>query len=106
MVTSAGSSCPWPRGLLKWSSRISICSWRSTTALSNHLEREQRTGTHVRAPPPTCSKRILPLAFDRHADHVAPFGPRAVIVAHVGVAQQFMQDDPGVRRALTDAAVD
>src|SRR5690349_23016983 len=35
----------------------------------------------------------------------AVFRPTAVVVLDVLVAQQFLQHEPGVRRALTDAAV-
>src|SRR5207249_8732087 len=39
------------------------------------------------------------------ADEVAPFGPRAVVVANLVQAQQIFEDEPGVGAALTDAAV-
>src|SRR5262249_41612841 len=39
------------------------------------------------------------------SDHAAPLGPRAVVVLHVLVAEQLLQHEPGVRRALADAAV-
>jgi len=42
---------------------------------------------------------------DGRADEVAPFGPRTVVVTNVTVAQEILQDEPGVRTALTDAAV-
>src|SRR5690606_30994401 len=42
---------------------------------------------------------------DGYADQGAVLGPRAVVVLDVGVAEQLAQDKPGVRRALTDAAV-
>src|SRR3712207_2941455 len=44
--------------------------------------------------------------LDRCTDHVAPLGPRAVVVADVRVAEQLVQHEPGVRGALADAAVD
>src|SRR5579885_1092353 len=67
-------------------------------------------------PPPTAadhgSKRGVAgalsgpaLLLDRHADHVAPLGPAAVVVADVGVAQQLVQHEPGMAAALADAAV-
>src|SRR5690349_11436322 len=43
--------------------------------------------------------------FDRHADQRAVLGPGAVVVLHVAVAEQLVQGEPGVRGALTDAAV-
>src|SRR5215212_3329739 len=42
---------------------------------------------------------------NRHADHAAPLRPGAVVVAHVGVAKQLAQYEPGVARALADAAI-
>src|SRR5213594_1976314 len=42
---------------------------------------------------------------DGRTDEVAPFGPRTVVVTNVTVAQEILQDEPGVRTALTDAAV-
>ncbi len=42
---------------------------------------------------------------DGGADEVAPFGPRAVVVADPAEAQQILEDEPGVRAALADAAV-
>ena len=43
--------------------------------------------------------------FDRHVDEVAPLGPRAVVVLDVLLAEQLVQHEPGVRRALADPAV-
>src|SRR2546421_9421850 len=45
------------------------------------------------------------LFLDRGSDCAAPFGPGAVVVAHVGIAEQLAQHEPGVSRALADAAV-
>src|SRR6266568_91219 len=42
---------------------------------------------------------------DGSADEVAPFGPRAVVIANLAEAQQILEDKPGVRTALADAAV-
>src|SRR5712664_1557335 len=42
---------------------------------------------------------------DGGADEVAPFGPRAVVVAHVVVAEQILQNEPGMRAAFPDAAI-
>src|SRR5690348_7944612 len=44
-------------------------------------------------------------ALDRGADGVAPLGPAAVVVAHAVVAEEIAQHEPGVARALADAAV-
>src|SRR4026209_818349 len=43
--------------------------------------------------------------LDRDADHAAPLGPAAVVVADALVAEQLVEDDPGVRRALADPAI-
>ena len=43
--------------------------------------------------------------LDRHADEAAVLGPAAVVVADALVAEQLMQHEPAVRRALADAAV-
>src|SRR6266849_9476102 len=45
------------------------------------------------------------LFLDGRADQAAPFGPGAVVVAHIRVAEQEMQDIPGVAAALADAAI-
>src|SRR6266446_2253408 len=41
----------------------------------------------------------------RHVDHASPFGPGSVVVSDLVVAEQVFEDEPGVRRALTDAAI-
>src|SRR5690606_17410794 len=41
----------------------------------------------------------------RDVDHAAPFGPGAVVVLDVLVAEEVAQGEPGVRGALADAAV-
>src|SRR4051812_16411585 len=43
--------------------------------------------------------------LNRHVDEVAPLGPRAVVVLDVGLAEQLVEHEPGVRRALADPAV-
>src|SRR6266568_7058062 len=50
--------------------------------------------------------RYLGGLLDGEADAVAPFGPGAVVVADLAVAEQLVQDEPGVAGALADAAVD
>src|SRR4051794_41493209 len=37
---------------------------------------------------------------------IAPLGPGAVVVLHVVLAEQLVQHEPGVPRALADAAID
>src|SRR3954471_10163880 len=56
-------------------------------------------------PPPEVVSASLHVFLDWHRDHVAPLGPRAVVVLHVAFAQQLVQHEPGVRRALADPAV-
>src|SRR5436190_9811617 len=43
--------------------------------------------------------------LDRRGDHVAVFGPAAVVIFHVRNAEQIFQREPRVARALADAAV-
>src|SRR4029453_17588544 len=45
------------------------------------------------------------LLLDRHVDHVAPLGPRTVVVAHVLEPQEVLQREPAVAAALADAAI-
>ena len=47
--------------------------------------------------------KLLPL--DGGPDGVAPLGPGAVVVADVVVAEQVVEHEPGVARALADTAV-
>ena len=50
-------------------------------------------------------RRDVDVLLDGDGDHVAPLGPRAVVVLDVVVAEQLVQHEPGVRRALADPAV-
>src|SRR6266542_7137375 len=43
--------------------------------------------------------------LDRDADHAAPFRPRAIVVANTLVAEELVQDEPAVGRALADPAI-
>src|SRR6266852_6689890 len=43
--------------------------------------------------------------LDRSAHEAAPFGPGAIIVAHLWIAQQISQYKPGMRRTLPNATV-
>src|SRR4051794_26640714 len=43
--------------------------------------------------------------FDRHTDHRAVLGPGPVVVLDVAEAEQLLEHEPRVRRALADAAV-
>ena len=47
----------------------------------------------------------LDVLLDRDVDQVAPLGPGAVVVLDVVLAEQLVQDEPGVRGALADPAV-
>src|SRR5919112_2628947 len=52
------------------------------------------------------SRAVNPsLALYGGADQVAPLGPRAVVVAHVVVAEEVGENEPGVRGALPDPEV-
>src|SRR5690606_30110711 len=48
---------------------------------------------------------LLVALGDRHADEVAPLGPRAVVVADLRVAEQVGEHEPGEARPLADPAV-
>src|SRR5437899_1647191 len=99
-----------------------LTTWRPRHRTKGDLER--RRPRRGRAPavqfpaleqklPPLCSAscgdRLLltgaSFVDDGRTDEVAPFGPRTVVVTNVTVAQEILQDEPGVRTALTDAAV-
>src|SRR3954467_9733003 len=43
--------------------------------------------------------------LDRHADHAAPLGPAAVVVADALVAEELVEHEPAVGAALADPAV-
>src|SRR3954451_8021771 len=51
------------------------------------------------------AEHISTSQLDRGAHQGAVFRPTAVVVLDVPVSQQLLQHEPGVRRALTDAAV-
>src|SRR4051794_18920509 len=72
---SPGSRFPLPRRPLQWKTRP---SWLRT-----------------------CSDVLL----DRYADQRAVLRPRAVVVLHVRLVEDLVQDEPRVRRPLADAAV-
>src|SRR6202050_1287565 len=50
-----------------------------------------------------CSLAVPKL--DRNTDQRTVLGPRAVVVLHVRLAEQFVQHEPGVRGPLADTAV-
>src|SRR6058998_3199659 len=50
----------------------------------------------------SCPDRLL---FDRRPDEVAPLRPRPVVVLHVRVPEEVLQDEPRVGRPLPDPAV-
>ena len=53
----------------------------------------------------SCSYWLGVAHLDRRADERAVLGPRPVVVAHVAVAEDLGQHEPGVAGALADAAV-
>src|SRR5215213_8599801 len=101
----------------------------TTSAVNSSEESSRRT----KAPPtvwpaPSTTRPVMTVSFSRStlegnvspcfgAEHIstsqldrgthqgAVFGPTAVVVLDVLVSQQFLQHEPRVRRALTDAAV-
>src|ERR1700757_5101174 len=58
------------------------------------------SGTSATNSSPVPSSRAQPGAEGR-----AVLGPRTVVVLHIGLAQDLVQHEPGVRRALADPAV-
>ena len=101
-------------------------SSRSPTSFAGHeMQRLLRKGVPIKTPTYTVDGHLvwgatarivqsllerlraaaLDVLLDRHGDHVAPLGPGAVVVLHVVLAEQLVQHEPGVRRALADAAV-
>src|SRR5882757_7844907 len=52
-----------------------------------------------------CSALRSDVLLDGNGDHVAPLRPRSVVVLDVVLAEQLVEHEPGVRRALADAAV-
>src|SRR3954451_18551098 len=63
------------------------------------------TSTPSSERPPTGGEHISGTNLDRDADQRAVLGPRAVVVLHVLLVEDLVQHEPGVRAALTDAAV-
>src|SRR5882757_247864 len=101
----------------------------TTSAVNSSLESSRRTN----APPtdwpaPSTTRPVITVSFSRStlagnvspcfgAEHIstsqlnrdshqgAVFGPTAVVVLHIRVAEKLTQHEPGVRRTLTDPAV-
>src|SRR5690242_20835489 len=59
----------------------------------------------ARTPPCFGAPHMVSSLLDRDADERAVLDPAAVVVLDVGLAQQLAQHEPGVARALADAAV-
>src|ERR1700712_134978 len=59
------------------------------------------------ARPPPCfgAPHMVSSLLDRDADEGAVLDPAAVVVLDVGLAEQLLQHEPRVRRALADPAV-
>src|SRR5205823_8531108 len=73
-----------------------------------HGRRQLRVGSHRPDRPGTAGTAAagaLGALLDRDVHHVPPLRPRAVVVLDVVVAQELVQHEPGVRRALADPAV-
>src|SRR5699024_6250654 len=88
-------------------------------AADGHRQRYRRNRRRLRPGPPaglrsqgwsrqSSAARHLPglgAGGDRHGHDIAPFGPGSVVVAHVVVAEQVRENEPGVAGAFADAAV-
>src|SRR3954453_1594503 len=83
------------------------CEMQTTSGHSARLENTTATACPAAAvaPPPEVVGASLHVFLDRYSNHVAPLGPGAVVVLHVALPEEFVQDEPGVRRALADPAV-
>src|SRR4051794_28402214 len=101
----------------------------TTSAVNSSLESSRRTNAPpTDCPEPSTTRPVITVSFSRStlagnvrpcfgAEHIstsqldrgahqgAVFRPTAVVVLYVLVSQQFLQHEPGVRRALTDPAV-
>ena len=71
------------------------------------LGRDRADPRRAAGAPPDCDApaTLLDVLLDRDVDQVAPLGPRAVVVLDVVLAEQLVEHEPGVRRALADPAV-
>ena len=67
--------------------------------------RRRRATARPRSRRTSGSRTRLVAERDGHADQRAVLGPGAVVVLDVLLAEQLLQHEPGVRRALADAAV-
>src|ERR1700722_2650548 len=95
-----------PAGAPQLSLLMSAPRWRSSAAFADALCLLVRS--QARSPCLLVRSQARSLAvsqLDRHANQGAVLGPRPVVVLHVRQAQDLVQDEPGVRRALADPAV-
>ena len=46
-----------------------------------------------------------PSLSDWRTDEVSPFGPRAVVVLHIAIADEVFQNEPSMRAAFANAAI-
>src|SRR5215211_1239171 len=104
--TTATPSASWPRTALRvpaptWSTGAGPGGGRSPCASTAAVCPTARRPAMLGLP---CGMGLA-LALDGDADQAAPLGPGAVVVADVGVAEQLVQDEPGVGAALADPAV-
>src|SRR5713226_5332701 len=76
-------------------------AWGMRRPRENRYRSVKRTRKGCR--PPVSPGRALPL--DRRPDQAPPLGPGPVVIPHVRVSEQVLQNEPGVRRALADPAV-
>src|SRR5882672_5078204 len=86
--------------------RPSLCSLRISTPDCSSVDSDMAVslvppGAGLGADTGTHGDRLL----DRDADEAAVLGPAAVVVADPLVAEQLVEDEPGVGAALADPAV-
>src|SRR5882757_1380039 len=101
----------------------------TTSAVNSSLESSRRTNAPPTVcPEPSTTRPVITVSFSRStlagnvspcfgAEHIstsqlnrdshkgAVFGPTAVVVLHIRVAEELLEHEPGVRRTLTDPAV-
>src|SRR5436190_24387699 len=76
-----------------------------TSAQNTNTPPHSRGGVFVSRFTFHVSRFVLHTLLNRRVYKVAPFGPATVVVADLGVAKQVGEYEPGVGRALADAAI-
>src|SRR5215472_9559614 len=111
-MTSSSEAGEGPLKLLELLQPITARSTAKHARLSRYMgwtvirPQHRGGGGHgARDPPPPTPPRRERLFLDWNTDRAAPLRPGAVVVADVGVAEELVENEPGVSGALTDAAV-